>query len=233
MKGVGFMVSEVYTRNASKEGRSPKNNKHNISKYIYKNIFFIVSLIVFSVLVIGIVIFLISDNGSNAKIFGKMGFEFTLLGIIMGLFIAIFGSIWYKNKVRILQDNEHIRSYSRIIKADIERTSRLFKNKRFNFIKISSVTILKNWIEAFSSISSKLTCDELQQLFDYYCQIDKLLDYEVRINKHLEVMQCSALKDYPYMKEYNELIKSFTIEVNILFKMDITSLKTKLKMLCS
>lgn len=132
----------------------------------------------------------------------------------------------------MIQNYEDIKNYSRIIKADIERTSRLFRNKRFNFIKISSVTILKNWIDAFSRISSKLTKDELQELFDYYCQIDKLLDYEIRINKHLEVMQCCALKDYPYMKEYNQLIKCFSIEVNALFKIDITLLKMRLKLLC-
>ncbi|AAK78878.1 hypothetical protein [Clostridium acetobutylicum] len=227
------MVSGVYTRNVSREVKNPKKRKHIFYRYISQNIFLIISLVIFVVLVIGITFSIVANNTGTKKVFGEIGFEFTILGILIGCFMSIFGSIWYKKKIRMIQDNEHIRNYSRIIKADIERTSRLFENKRFTFIKISSVTILKNWIEAFSSISSKLTRDELQQLFDYYCQIDKLLDYEVRINKHLEVMQCSALKDYPYMKEYNELIKSFTIEVNILFKIDTTSLKKKLKLLCS
>lgn len=229
------MVSGVYTRNSGGKMKVAKSKKHSFYKYVSKNIFFIIAiviLILFVVIVLLLNLATYNFDSKDAVHIVKVSFGFTLMGILFGCFLSIIGSAWYRKKISMIQNYEDIKNYSRIIKADIERTSRLFRNKRFNFIKISSVTILKNWIDAFSRISSKLTKDELQELFDYYCQIDKLLDYEIRINKHLEVMQCCALKDYPYMKEYNQLIKCFSIEVNALFKIDITLLKMRLKLLC-
>lgn len=230
------MVSGAYTRNGGGKIEIAKSKKHIVYKYVSHKKIFTIALVILILFVVAVVFLNLTtyNFGSRDAVYiVKVSVSFTLIGMLFGCFLSIIGAAWYRKKVTMVQNDEDIKNYSRIIKADMERTSRLFRNKRFNFIKISNITILKNWIDAFSRISSKLTKNELQELFDYYCQMDKLLDYEIRINKHLEVMQCYALKDYPYMKEYNELIKGFSIEVNALFKIDITSLKTKLQLLCS
>ncbi|MDP4145239.1 MAG: hypothetical protein Q8936_12285 [Bacillota bacterium] len=224
------------------EVNKPKNSRriHIDTKKLY----FLLKKNVFIILLVLITVFIvfswrsIEDQLSNLNprqiiLVEKLSFESTILGALIGSLLAIFGGMWSQSKINHKKSIELSRNYARIIKADIERTERLFKNKRFNLIKLSSVTILKNWFDVFGNISLQLSKDELQQLINYYTQIQKLEDYERKINQHLDAMQCGILKDYPHMKEYNDLISNFGVEVNILFKIDINKLKEKLDKVCS
>lgn len=130
------------------------------------------------------------------------------------------------------RNRETAKNYARIFKADIERSYRLFRNKRFELIKITDITIVKNWLQGFGYISTELNKEEIQQFINYYSRINKLMEYEERINDHLEGMQYTTLKNYPYMKEYRNLVAIFSFEINNLFKVDISKIKEKLSMLC-
>lgn len=227
------MVAELKVKKRI-ERRSSRNRKsYKIYRFLKKNVFIIVWIMILIVLLIGSVFpYIYFKNFNKTYISMKSIFYCTIIGMSMGCFLTVWAKMWYDKKISDIKSRESIRNYSRLIKADMERTSRLFKNKRFTLMKISSITVMKNWIEAFAKISSELTKVEMQQFFNYYSQIDKLSQYEDRINKHLEIMQCGALKDYPYMKEYKELIKCFTIEIGILFKVDADLVKQKLVKLC-
>lgn len=227
------MVAELKIKKRSEERRSKKQKNYRIYRFLEKNIFIIVWLTLLIVLLIGSIFpYIYYKNISKTYISIKLIFYCTIVGISLGCFLTVCSKIWYDRKISDIKSRESIRNYSRLIKADMERTSRLFKNKRFTLMKISSITVMKNWIEAFAKISSQLTKVEMQQFFNYYSQIDKLAQYEERINKHLEIMQCGTLKDYPYMKEYKELIECFTIEIGILFKVDANLIKDKIVKLC-
>jgi|GEM_PF-1872769 len=227
------MVAELKVKKRSGKRSSRKQKNYKIYRFLEKNVFIIVWLMILIVLLVGSIFpYIYYKNLSETYISIKSIFYCTIIGVSMGCFLTVWTKMWYDKKVSDIKSRESIRNYSRLIKADMERTSRLFKNKRFTLVKISSITVMKNWIEAFAKISSQLTKVEMQQLFNYYSQIDKLSQYEERINKHLEIMQCGALKDYPYMKEYKDLIKCFTIEIGILFKVDADLIKEKLVKLC-
>lgn len=165
-------------------------------------------------------------------IFNKLNINILILGILLGYFLALFSINLYQEKSRKKKNKDIAKNYARIFKADLERSSRLFKNKRFFLMKISRITIMKNWLEAFGNLSSELSNEEIKELVNYYSQIDKLKEYEKKINQHLEAMQCSVLKDYPHMREYKELIADFTFELNNLFKVDIALLGEKLDVIC-
>jgi biopolymer transport protein ExbD len=195
--------------------------------------------IIFCILIIFIVLSLIlynnqlvNLNSQEASTVSKLFLNTIIIGIFVGVFISLFVIFWYEQKVKQYKHNDTIKSYARIFKADIERSKKLFKNKRFELVKISNITIMKNWLQCFGYISSELSTEEIHELVDYYSRIDKLIDYENRINQHLERMQCSTLKTYPYMKEYKELIAMFTFEINNLFKVKISNLDLKLNCLC-
>lgn len=227
------MVAELKVKKRSEERSSRKQKNYRIYRFLEKNVFIIVWLMILIVLLVGSIFpYIYYKNLSKTYISIKSIFYCTVIGISIGCFLTVWAKMWYDKKISDMKSREGIRNYSRLIKADMERTSRLFRNKRFTLVKISSITVMKNWIEAFAKISSQLTKVEMQQLFNYYSQIDKLSQYEERINKHLEIMQCGALKDYPYMKEYKDLIKCFTIEIGILFKVDADLIKEKLVKLC-
>lgn len=227
------MVAELNIKKRSEKRSSRKQKNYRVYRFIEKNIFIIVWLMILIVLLVGSIFpYIYYRNLNKTYISIKLIFYCTIIGMSIGCFLTVWARMWYNEKISDIKSRESIRNYSRLIKADMERTSRLFKNKRFTLVKISSITVMKNWIEAFAKISSKLTKVEMQQLFNYYSQIDKLCEYEARINKHLEIMQCGALKDYPYMKEYKNLIKCFTIETGILFKVDAELIKDKLVELC-
>lgn len=227
------MVAELKVKKHS-EGRSSKKQKnYRIYRFLEKNIFIIVWLMILIVLLIGSIFpYIYYKDLSKTYISINSIFYCTIIGMSLGCFLTVWAKMWYDKKISDIKSRESVRNYSRLIKADMERTGRLFKNKRFMLVKISSITVMKNWIEAFAKISSQLTKVEMQQFFNYYSQIDKLSQYEERINKHLEIMQCGALKDYPYMKEYKDLIECFTIETGILFKVDSELIKNKLVKLC-
>lgn len=223
------MVAEINLKKSKKKG-------YKLHKFLVKNIFNIIFAVILFILVLAIIFpYLYNKSGIYGNIFFtiRLVFSCTIVGAMLGIFFTVGAKVWYEKRVQEIKIRENVKNYSRLMKADMERTSRLFRNKRFTLMKISNVTIMKNWSEAFAHISSKLTTEEMQQLFNYYAQIDKLLDYEKRINKHLEIMQCGTLKDYPYMKEYKDLIQCFTIEIELLFKIDAALLKEKLGKLCS
>lgn len=227
------MVAELKVKKRSENKSSRKQKNYKIYRFLEKNVFIIVWLMILIVLLVGSIFpYIYYKNLDKTYISIKSIFYCTIIGIAMGCFLTVWTKMWYDKKISDIKSRESIRNYSRLIKADMERTSRLFKNKRFMLVKISSITVMKNWIEAFAKISSQLTKVEMQQVFNYYSQVDKLSQYEDRINKHLEIMQCGALKDYPYMKEYKELIECFTIETGILFKVDVNLIKEKLVRLC-
>lgn len=227
------MVAELKVKKRSENKSSRKQKNYKIYRFLEKNVFIIVWLIILIVLLVGSIFpYIYYKNLDKTYISIKSIFYCTIIGIAMGCFLTVWTKMWYDKRISDIKSRESIRNYSRLIKADMERTSRLFKNKRFMLVKISSITVMKNWIEAFAKVSSQLTKVEMQQVFNYYSQVDKLSQYEDRINKHLEIMQCGALKDYPYMKEYKELIECFTIEIGILFKVDVNLIKEKLVKLC-
>ena len=206
-----------------------------IANHIRKNIFFSVVILLCVAISVILLIYNILLNNVDSKnmfIVNKLSFISIIMGIFIGFFLALFGEIWYRKK--ILQDGnrETAKNYARIFKADIERSYRLFKNKRFELIKISSITIVRNWLEGFGYISIELDKEEIQQFINYYSRINKLIEYEERINEHLEGMQYTSLKDYPYMKEYKDLIAMFSFEINNLFKVDISKIREKLNIIC-
>ncbi|OMH22092.1 membrane protein [Clostridium pasteurianum] len=198
----------------------------------------------FSVIIVSLVLFIVimsiiynneleNVDSRNMFVVNRLSFMSIIIGILIGFFLAVFGEIWYRKRIFQNTNRETIKNYARIFKADIERSSRLFKNKRFELIRISNITIVKNWLEAFGYISAEFSKEELEQFINYYSRINKLIEYEKRINEHLEGMQSTTLKDYPYMKEYKDLIAVFSFEINNLFKVDITKLKEKLNLICN
>lgn len=225
------MVAELNTKRSKNEISCRRRKKHIIYRFFEKNIFIVVWAIIVIVLLCNNLLLYTEDKQVDYTI--KAVFSCTIIGIMLGCFFTVWARMWYEKRASEIKNRENIKNYSRLIKADMERTSRLFKNKRFMLMKISNVTVLKNWIEAFAEISSKINKEEMQELFNYYAQVDKLVEYEKRINKHLEVMQCGALKDYPYMDDYKELIQCFTIELDILFKIESKLIKQRLLELCS
>lgn len=154
-----------------------------------------------------------------------------LIGAFIGSFFGIFAYMWFENKIAEKKEDEKVKNYVCMIKADIDRTARLFKNKRFTLLKINRISVINDWLDIVGKVSRKLDGDEIQQLINYYIEIDRLINYEKRINKHLDAMQCSVLKDYPYIKEYNDLLTNFGVEVNTLFRLNIEEVKIKLNKL--
>lgn len=208
---------------------------NKLYNYIKKNLLLIIMISLPLFIIITCFIYNIALNNVDSKnmfIVNKLSFISIIVGILIGFFLALFGEIWYRKKILQNTNRETVRNYARIFKADIERSSRLFKNKRFELIKISSITIMKNWLEGFGYISVEFSKEELEQFINYYSRINKLVEYEKRINDHLEGMQSSTLKNYPYMKEYKDLIAVFSFDINNLFKVDITKLKEKLNLIC-
>lgn len=175
---------------------------------------------------------LIDVNSKDVSVVNKLCLNTTIIGVLVGMLSSLFIIVWYEQKIKEYKHNDSVKSYARIFRADIERSTRLFKNKRFELVKISNVTIMRNWLQCFGYISSKLSKEEIQELVNYYSRIEKLIEYENRINQHLERMQGSKLNDYPYMHEYKELIAMFTYETNNLFKVELSNLVTKLNYLC-
>jgi len=175
---------------------------------------------------------LVDVNLKDVSVVNKLSISSIILGVLVGMLSSLFIIVWYEQKIKEYKHNDSVKSYARIFRADIERSRRLFKNKRFELVKINSITIMKNWIQCFGYISSKLSIEEIQELVNYYSRIEKLVEYETRINQHLERMQGSKLNEYPYMEEYKELIAMFTYEINNLFKVEVQNLATKLNYLC-
>lgn len=226
------MLTEI---NIHKNNIKQKLRIRKILNYLKKNIFLILIILLCIFLVSNLLMY---DTGTN-NVNSKNSFNVTkvyiisiITGILIGFFLALFVEVWYKK--RILQDRnrETAKNYARIFKADIERSYRLFRNKRFELIKITDITIVKNWLQGFGYISTELNKEEIQQFINYYSRINKLMEYEERINDHLEGMQYTTLKNYPYMKEYRNLVAIFSFEINNLFKVDISKIKEKLSMLC-
>lgn len=217
-----------------------KTNYHKKFKYkflnsVKANLFYL--CIIFLSIFMAVNVKFYNSQLENIKpaadsIFNKLSINILILGILLGYFLALFSINLYQEKSRKKNNKAIAKNYARIFKADLERSSRLFKNKRFFLMKISRITIMKNWLEAFGYISGELTNEEIKELVNYYSQIDKLNEYEKKINQHLEAMQCTVLKDYPHMREYKELIAAFTFELNNLFKVDISLLGKKLELLC-
>lgn len=219
-------------------------DKNNLKQNFYVNkLYNSIKKNLFSVIIILLPLFMIityfvynnqlnNVDSRNIFIVNKLSFISIIIGILIGFFLALFGEVWYRKKIFQNTNRETIRNYARIFKADIERSNRLFKNKRFELIKISNITIMKNWLEGFGYISVEFSKEELDQFINYYSRINKLVEYEKRINDHLEGMQSTTLKNYPYMKEYKDLIAVFSFDINNLFKVDITKLKEKLNLIC-
>lgn len=219
--------------------------KNNLKQNFYiKKICNSIKKNLFSVIIVSLVLFIVimsiiynneleNVDSRNMFVVNRLSFMSIIIGILIGFFLAVFGEIWYRKRIFQNANRETIKNYARIFKADIERSSRLFKNKRFELIRISNITIVKNWLEAFGYISAEFSKEELEQFINYYSRINKLIEYERRINEHLEGMQSTTLKDYPYMKEYKDLIAVFSFEINNLFKVDITKLKEKLNLICN
>lgn len=226
------MLSEI---NIDKDNLKRNYYMTKVLNYMRKNVFFIVIILLSAFIVFNLAIYNTGLNNVNSRdlfIINKLSFISIITGILIGFFLALFGEIWYRKKISQDRNKEAAKNYARIFKADIERSYRLFKNKRFELIKISSVTIVKNWLEGFGYISIELDKDEIQQFINYYSRINKLIEYEERINEHLEGMQYTTLKDYPYMKEYKNLIAMFSFEINNLFKVDIYKIREKLNIIC-
>lgn len=226
------MLSEI---NIDKDNLKRNFYMGKVLNYMRKNIFFIVIILLCVFIVFNLVIYNAGLNNVNSRdvfIVNKLSFISIIMGILIGFFLALFGEVWYRKKILQDRNKEAAKNYARIFKADIERSYRLFKNKRFELIKISSITIVKNWLEGFGYISIELDKEEIQQFINYYSKINKLIEYEERINEHLEGMQYTTLKDYPYMKEYKDLIAMFSFEINNLFKVDISKIREKLSILC-
>ncbi|MFT8313843.1 MAG: hypothetical protein ABF633_06245 [Clostridium sp.] len=226
------MLTEI---NIHKNNIKQKLRIRKILNYLKKNIFLIGIILLCIFLVSNLLMY---DTGTN-NVNSRNSFNVTkvyiisiITGILIGFFLALFVEVWYRK--RILQDRnrETAKNYARIFKADIERSYRLFRNKRFELIKITDITIVKNWLQGFGYISTELNKEEIQQFINYYSRINKLMEYEERINEHLEGMQYTTLKNYPYMKEYRNLVAIFSFEINNLFKVDISKIKEKLSMLC-
>lgn len=196
-------------------------NKFSIIIFCLLIIFIAFSLILYNKQIVNL-------NSKDVSTLGTLYMNSIIIGIFVGMFASLFVIFWYEQKIRQYKHDDSIKSYARIFRADIERSKKLFKNKRFELVKISNVTIMKNWLQCFGYISSELSIEEIHELVDYYARIDKLVDYENRINGHLEKMQCFTLKTYPYMKEYKELIAMFSFEINNLFKVKIEKLALKL-----
>ncbi|SMC25713.1 hypothetical protein SAMN02745134_02546 [Clostridium acidisoli DSM 12555] len=196
-------------------------NKFSIIIFCLLIMFIAFSLILYNKQIVNL-------NSKDVSTLGTLYMNSIIIGIFVGMFTSLFVIFWYEQKIRQYKHDDSIKSYARIFRADIERSKKLFKNKRFELVKISNVTIMKNWLQCFGYISSELSIEEIHELVDYYARIDKLIDYENRINGHLEKMQCFTLKTYPYMKEYKELIAMFSFEINNLFKVKIGKLALKL-----
>jgi uncharacterized integral membrane protein len=196
-------------------------NKFSIIIFCLLIMFIAFSLILYNKQIVNL-------NSKDVSTLGTLYMNSIIIGIFVGMFTSLFVIFWYEQKIRQYKHDDSIKSYARIFRADIERSKKLFKNKRFELVKISNVTIMKNWLQCFGYISSELSIEEIHELVDYYARIDKLIDYENRINGHLEKMQCFTLKTYPYMKEYKELIAMFSFEINNLFKVKIEKLALKL-----
>lgn len=205
------------------------------SKYIRKRAFYIIVLFLALLILFNVYIYSVdlkNVNNVNIVVLNKLCLNSIIIGILLGTLISLFSILWYEQKIKEYKYNDYVKSYARIFKADIERSRRLFKNKRFEFMKINNVTIMRNWLQSFGYISKELDYDQIQELVNYYSKIDKLIDYEKKINEHLERMQCVNLKDYPYMREYKELIAGFTFEIGNLFKVKTQNLMKKLEYLC-
>lgn len=190
----------------------------------------VILFIIFSI--ISYISEIISLNEKDAIVVSKISLNSLVIGVCTGVFMCLFVIFWYNTKIIKQKQRDFVKSYARIFRADMDRSKKLFRNKRFELMKISSITIMQNWLECFGYISAELSVQEIQELVNYYSKIEKLKDYEMRINSHLERMQCYTLKTYPYMKEYKELVAIFTFEINNLFKVKIEKLDLKLNYLC-
>lgn len=226
------MFTEI---NMNKDNLKQNFYVRKVLSFVKKNTFSIVIIVLCILIVFNLVIYNKGLNNVNPKdvfIVSRLCFNSIIIGTLMGFFLALFGEVWYRKKIVNDKNKETAKNYARIFKADIERSIRLFKNKRFELIKISNVTIIENWLQGFGYISTELSKEEIQEFINYYSRINKLIEYENRINQHLEGMQHTTLKGYPYMKEYKDLIEMFSFEVKSLFKVDISKVREKLNMLC-
>ncbi len=209
-----------------------KNNKYNKKeiKLFANKVYFICGIVFISIIGYNLFIYyyLVSSIKDNSLIMKLNSFDI-IIGILIGSFLATFLIKLYEDIKNKSKKVELCKNHAKIFLADIQRFERVFKNKRFDLMKISSVTVMKNWLNSFNYISFELNEEEVMQLVNYYSQIDKLVQYEKRLNYHLEAMQYSALKDYSHMKEYKELVALFSFEVNSLFKQDVSLLIKKLK----
>ena len=165
------MLTEI---NIHKNNIKQKLRIRKILNYLKKNIFLIGIILLCIFLMSNLLMY---DTGTN-NVNSRNSFNVTkiyiisiITGILIGFFLALFVEVWYRK--RILQDRnrETAKNYARIFKADIERSYRLFRNKRFELIKITDITIVKNWLQGFGYISTELNKEEIQQFINYYLSL--------------------------------------------------------------
>ena len=222
------MIAEV---NEPKIKKEILINKSKIYKYMK-------SKLIFVVIATTIVLLFLSFKALEMRLYNiqikdiisieQLRVRGILTGAFIGSFLGVFVYMWFENRNREKVEKEKIKNYARILKADMDRTTRLFKNKRFTLLKINRISVLNDWLDMIGKVSLVLTKNEIQQLISYYTEIDRLSNYENEINRHIDTMQCTVLKDYPYIKEYNDLLTTFGVEVNTLFRIDIEDVKVKL-----
>lgn len=221
--------------NVDKNSVDERANLNKLLNFIRGKSYIIIFFSLIMLIVLNVILYnnqLAGVSYKDVSVVNKLCLNTIIIGVLVGMFSSLFIIVWYEQKIKEFKHNDSVKSYARIFRADIERSRRLFKNKRFELVKISNVTIMKNWLQCFGYISSKLSKEEIQELVNYYSRIEKLIEYENRINQHLERMQSSKLNEYPYMQEYKELIAMFTYETNSLFKVEVSNLSTKLNYLC-
>ncbi len=221
--------------NADKNSVDEGIHLDKLLNFIRGKSYIIIIFLLILLIILNVILYnnqLVDVNYKDVSVVNKVSLNSIIIGILVGMFSSLFIIVWYEQKIKEYKHNDSVKSYARIFRADIERSRRLFKNKRFELVKISNVTIMKNWLQCFGYISSKLSNEEIQEFVNYYSRIEKLVEYESRINQHLERMQGSKLNEYPYMQEYKELIAMFTYETNNLFKVQVSNLSTKLNYLC-
>lgn len=154
-----------------------------------------------------------------------------LLAFAFGSAIVTFFILFYNNTVLNRSRREVTKTYGRLINSDIERIHKTFKDKKFSLMRIGKISILVDWVMILSNISLELSQKELDIFISFYKQLDYIEIIRNEFNSHIKAMEGISLKDYSYMKEYNNSATLLTKEFNKLFSIEIDELIRKLNKL--
>lgn len=168
---------------------------------------------------------------TDYKIGGIIGAITMAIGIIIGFIISIGTLLWYNKYLLLKGRKDTAKSYGKLIKADIDRTEKQFKNKKISLAKLNEISIIDNWLMVLSNLGDELSELELGQYISYYSQIDNIVPLKAEYNNHFRLMESIALKEYGHIREFNSCASILTLEIKKLFLIDITDLTVKLEKL--